>query len=165
MITVNQYQRMLCGRSLPSMLEDEESASVVRLRGPHPGAVELRFGELSRPFAEDDPADPFRDFFVLAHNESVRVQASIRTIAGDGLVAFLTKLAEDFRGWTGARTWQSLDRELMLSAEHGGSRVHLTWSLHDRIIDDRWHFTVTTEHAPAEDMRNLAAELHHFLEL
>ncbi|WP_133851593.1 DUF6228 family protein [Labedaea rhizosphaerae] len=147
------------------MLEDEETAPVIRVGGLHPEAIELRFSELLRPFAQDDPADPFRDFLVIAHNQSVRVQLSVRTMGGDGLVAFLTELAEDFRGWNDARTWRSMERELTLSAEHLGSRVQLTWGLHDRIVDDQWHFTAITEHAPGEDMRKLAADVHRFLEL
>ncbi|WP_369386256.1 DUF6228 family protein [Streptomyces sp. CG1] len=72
--------------------------------------------------------------------------------------------AHKFRGWTGARTWRSLERDLTLSAEHTGSRVQLTWGLHDRLPDDEWQFEAPTDHAPGEEMRNLAIEMRSFLE-
>ncbi|MGW2938111.1 DUF6228 family protein [Streptomyces sp. NPDC001156] len=83
----------------------------------------------------------------------------VRAWSGDGLDVFLAELAEGFRGWTGPRTWGSLERELTLSGEHAGSRVRLTWGLHDRFPGAEWHFEVTTDHAPGEDMRNLAIEM------
>jgi hypothetical protein len=36
--------------------------------------------------------------------------------------------------------------------------------LHDRFPDEEWHFEATTSHAPGEGMRNLAIEMHSFLE-
>ncbi|WP_254647848.1 DUF6228 family protein [Streptomyces sp. GbtcB6] len=40
----------------------------------------------------------------------------------------------------------------------------MTWGLHDRFPDDEWHFEATTDHAPGEDMRDLAMEMRSFLE-
>ncbi|MCB5167399.1 DUF6228 family protein [Streptomyces bambusae] len=104
------------------------------------------------------------DFLVTAQGQWVRVETLVRTWEGDGLDAFLSALAEDFRGWEGERTWRSLERDLTLSAEHRpGGYVHLTWGIRDRPPSEEWHFTTTTVHAAGEEMRHLAAEIHTFL--
>jgi hypothetical protein len=84
--------------------------------------------------------------------------------SGDGLDAFLSSLAEDFRGWDGVRTWRSLESDLTLSAEHrSGGYVHLTWGIHDHPPEENRHFETTTVHAAGEDMRNLATHFAAFL--
>ncbi|MBY8881112.1 DUF6228 family protein [Actinacidiphila acidipaludis] len=103
------------------------------------------------------------DFLVTARSRWVNVEVLVRTLGGDGLDVFLAELAEDFRGWEGARTWRSLEGDLTLSARHSGHAVHLTWGMHDHPPSDEWRFEATTEHAPGEDMRNLAAEMSAFL--
>lgn len=129
-----------------------------------PRAVRLRFCELSRPFPEIE-GDPVLDFLVRARGEWVSVEVSVRTLEGDGLDSFLYELAEDFRGWEGARTWRSLERDLTLSATHGPrGYVHLTWGLHHRPPSEEWRFETTTVHAAGEGMLNLAAEIRAFLE-
>ncbi|WP_218018471.1 DUF6228 family protein [Nocardia amikacinitolerans] len=92
------------------------------------------------------------------------IETSVRTLRGDGLGAFLASLAEDFRGWDGARTWRSLERDLTLSAEHHpGGYVRLAWGIHDRSQQGEWHFEATTVHEAGEQMRKLAAEIDAFL--
>ncbi|MBA2948809.1 hypothetical protein H1D24_24035 [Streptomyces sp. PSKA28] len=115
------------------------------------------------PYAGDGD-DPTRDFLVHVQGDHLSVETLVRTWDGDGLDVFLAALAEDFRGWAGERTWKSLEHDLTLSAEHAGHCVRLTWGLHDRLPDNAWHFEATTEHAPGEDMRNLAAEVRAFLQ-
>ncbi|WP_179023778.1 DUF6228 family protein [Streptomyces sp. IMTB 2501] len=85
--------------------------------------------------------------------QAVRIEITVRTWCSEGLDVFLAESAKEFRGWTGARTWRSLERGLTLSAEHNGSCVQLTWGLHDRLPDDEWHFEAPTDHAPGEEMR------------
>lgn len=137
---------------------DEEEGREVRFGG----GIELCFHAPSRPFP-NVANDPVLDFLVTARSEWVSVEVSVRTLDGDGLDAFLAELADDFRGWKGARTWRSLERDLTLSARHSGRRVHLTWGLHDRPPSEEWHFEAATEHAPGEAMRNLATVMGHFL--
>jgi hypothetical protein len=145
------------------MVEEDETSPAVRMGGEGKRAIKLCFRRLTRSFPEEED-DPMRDFIVTAHSEAVQIEVVVRTWGGDGLDVFLAELAEDFRGWNGARTWRSLERDLTLSAEHAGSCVRLTWGLHDRFPDDEWHFEATTDHAPGEDMRNLAVEMGSFLE-
>ena len=40
------------------------------------------------------------------------------------LVAYFDGLERDWRGWSGVRRWQSLDRELTIDARHDG---HIQW--------------------------------------
>ncbi|MFE7775753.1 DUF6228 family protein [Streptomyces sp. NPDC057445] len=138
--------------------EDDESRDVRVGSG-----IELRFHEPTRPFPDIDD-DPVLDFLVTARGKWVGVEVSVRTLDGDGLDVFLTRLADEFRGWEGVRTWQSLEGDLTVSARHSGRSVHLTWGLHDRPPSEEWHFEAITSHAPGEDMRNLAARMGLFLE-
>lgn len=146
------------------MIESEPTGVVVDVGDASPRAVRLRLCEPTRPFPEIEN-DPLLDFLVRARGEWVSVEVSVRTLEGDGLDSFLDELAEDFRGWEGARTWRSLEHDLTLLATHGPrGYVHLTWGLHDRPPSEEWHFETTTVHAAGEDMRNLAAEIRAFLE-
>ncbi|AVI00283.1 hypothetical protein C5L38_35105 (plasmid) [Streptomyces sp. WAC00288] len=123
-------------------------------------AVQLLFCEPTRPYGDD----PTLDFIVRARGRWVSVETSVRTWDGDGLDSFLSGLAEDFRGWEGARTWHSLEYDLTLSAEHrSGGHVHLTWGIHDRAPAEVWHFETTTVHAAGEDMKHLASEIRALL--
>ncbi|GAB2951880.1 hypothetical protein GCM10023080_008070 [Streptomyces pseudoechinosporeus] len=144
------------------MVEEDETSPAVHVGEGRPRAIKLCFHRLTHSFPEEQD-DPMRDFLVTAHSEAVQIEVTVRTWGGDGLDVFLAELAEEFRGWNGARIWRSLERDLTLSAEHAGSHVQLTWGLHDRLPDDKWHFEATTDHAPGEAMRNLAIEMRTFL--
>lgn len=137
-----------------------EDGPAVRVGEPGPRPVHLLFSEPTRPYGED----PTLDFLVKARGQWVSIEALVRTWDGDGLDTFLSSLAEDFRGWEGACSWRSLERDLTISAEHRpGGYVHLTWGIHDRPPSEEWHFETTTVHAAGEEMRNLAAEFQMFL--
>ncbi|WP_326804861.1 DUF6228 family protein [Streptomyces sp. NBC_01788] len=126
----------------------------------NPGPALLLLSEPARPF-EDGPT---LDFLIKAHGPWGSIETSVATWGGDGLDTFLASLAEDFRGWEGARTWHSLSYDLTLSAEHrSGGHVELTWGIHDRAPSETWHFETATVYAAGEDMRTLAAEMHTFL--
>ncbi|MFD7627138.1 DUF6228 family protein [Streptomyces sp. NPDC059851] len=125
--------------------------------------MRLRFAQAVRPYPEF-PGDPLLDFLVTARGERADVEVRVRTFDGDGLDSFLGRLAEDFRGWEGARIWGSVNGDLTLSARHGsGGHVSLTWGLHDQAPDANWHFEATTVHEAGEDMRGLAAAVSVFL--
>ncbi|MFI5809336.1 DUF6228 family protein [Streptomyces sp. NPDC051561] len=137
-----------------------EDGRAVRVGDSGSRPVHLLFSELARPFGDD----PTLDFVVKARGQGVSIETLVRTWDGDDLDAFLSSLAEDFRGWEGARTWRSLERDLTISAKHhSGGYVHLTWGIHDRPPSEEWKFHTTTVHAAGEEMRNLATEFHAFL--
>ncbi|WP_031012941.1 DUF6228 family protein [Streptomyces sp. NRRL F-5727] len=141
------------------MIEESPLVRVGDGSGPRP--VHLHFSEPARPFGGDDPTI---EFLVRAVGRWGSVETLVRTWDGDGLDTFLSSLAEDFRGWDGARTWRSLERDLTISAEHrSGGYVHLTWGIHDRPRSEQWCFETTTVHAAGEEMRIPAAEFQTFL--
>ncbi|GAA3487639.1 DUF6228 family protein [Streptomyces cremeus] len=140
--------------------DDASDGLLVQVGGPGSQAVHLLFSEPTRPYEEE----PTLDFIVRARGRRVSIETSVRTWDGDGLELFLSSLAEDFRGWQGARTWHSLEYDLTLSAKHrSGGHVHLAWGIHDRPPAEEWHFETTTVHAAGEDMRHLAAQIHALL--
>ncbi|WEH38267.1 DUF6228 family protein [Streptomyces sp. AM 2-1-1] len=137
-----------------------EDGRVVRVGDSGPRPVHLLFSEQARPFGDD----PVLDFLVKARGRRVSVETQVRTWDGDGLDAFLSSLADGFRGWEGVRAWRSLEHDLTVSAEHhSGGYVHLTWGVHGRPPAGEWHFETITVHAAGEEMRNLAADFHSFL--
>ena len=139
---------------------DDSGSPTVRLGNPGPQPVQVLLSEPTMPFRDD----AVLDFLVRARGQWVSVETLVRTLGGDGLGTFLASLAEDFRGWKGARTWGSVEGDLTLSAEHRpGGYVALTWGIHGRPPSEEWHFETTTTHAAGEDMRNLAAEIDTFL--
>ncbi|MEV3873305.1 DUF6228 family protein [Streptomyces sp. NPDC049906] len=138
-----------------------DGSLVVRVGDPGARPVHLLLSKPTRPFGDDAPT---LDFPVKTHGQWVNIETLVRTWDGDGLHALLSSLAEEFRGWDGARTWRSLERDLTFSAERRpGGYVHLTWDIHDRPPTEEWRFETTTVHAAGKDMRNLATEFHAFL--
>ncbi|MFI8103039.1 DUF6228 family protein [Streptomyces sp. NPDC086023] len=83
----------------------------------------------------------------------------------DGLAAFLDALAADYRGWDGARTWRTPDRDLAVSAVFGsGGHVGLTWTVRPwRHAAGDWSASVTVWLEAGEQMATLAADIRHLL--
>ncbi|UWE10829.1 DUF6228 family protein [Actinacidiphila bryophytorum] len=139
---------------------DDSGSPTVRVGDPGLRSVHLLLSDPTQPYDDEQTLD----FLVRARGRWVSIETSVQTWHGDGLDTFLSSLADDFRGWEGARTWRSLEYDLTISAEHhSGGYVHLTWGIHDRPPYEEWHFETTTVHAAGEDMRNLAAEIHTLL--
>ncbi len=63
-------------------------------------------------------SDEIFDFSIELVHDRLNAAAGVRTIEGDGLAEWLTELAESFHGWSGTRTWQSLERDLTIHATH-----------------------------------------------
>ncbi|MFD8255068.1 DUF6228 family protein [Streptomyces werraensis] len=130
------------------------------------GALVVQMGEgflLSEPVRPYE-GDPTLDFLVQARGRWGSVGTMVRTWDGDGLDTFLAALAEDFRGWQGARTWQSLRYALTLSAEHrSGGYVQLTWVISDGVPAEEWRFETSTYHEAGEGMRTLTADVRAFI--
>ncbi|MER7756799.1 DUF6228 family protein [Kitasatospora sp. NPDC097643] len=97
---------------------------------------------------------------LTARVDAVRV--SVLDLDGD-LADFLDRLAADFRGWQGERTWHT--SRLTLTATHTtGGHVHLRWTLRTSIhTNDPWECTVTTTLEAGEQLRTLATDTRAFL--
>ncbi|WP_319946608.1 DUF6228 family protein [Cellulosimicrobium cellulans] len=133
--------------------------AVVRI--PASTGLTLEF-ERSFPYGPDDP--DVSGMFVRAIGDHLRVEQQVILLGTGGLSAFLYGLYDEFRGWTGERTWQSLEDELRVDARHDG-HVHLHWELTNRPHgDDSWSFSTTTHHGAGEDVRRLADAFHTLLD-
>jgi hypothetical protein len=85
--------------------------------------------------------------------------------ASGDLGAFLAALADDFRGWTGERTWRTADRDLALTAVFR-SRGHagITWTVRPwRTADGAWSASVTTWLEAGEQLSAAAEDIGRFL--
>lgn len=118
------------------------------------GGVEVRLRAVLPP--EDLEYPYYTGYHVI--ETSGDVAAAVTTMfGGPGLGVFLTGLAEDFRGWTGERTWESFYGELAVSATHESrGHVRLRW----RLASGDWTLTTTTIADAGEDMRRMAADVH-----
>lgn len=79
------------------------------------------------------------------------------------LPQFLGDLSDDFRGWDGIRSWQSLEDQLRvdatwLSGGHVALLLHITPSVYDK-----WTLTVEVTVEAGEELRGLARELEDFM--
>jgi hypothetical protein len=123
--------------------------------------VRVRLRDGHRPWS-----DEIFDFNADLLHDSLTAASGVRTIQGDGLVEWLTELAEPFSGWSGRRSWESLDRDLTIHASHDGRR-HVTLIFAARgpvgYRADAWEATVATALDAGEDMRNFANEVRAFL--
>ncbi|WP_220084462.1 DUF6228 family protein [Cellulosimicrobium sp. I38E] len=132
------------------------------VRIPASTGLTLEF-EQSFPYGPDDPY--VSGMLVRAVGDHLQVeQRIILSLGSGGLSAFLYGLYDEFRGWTGERTWQSLEDELRVVARHDG-HVHLRWEVTNRPYnDDSWTFSTTTHHGAGEDVRRIADAFHALLD-
>ncbi|WP_223856249.1 DUF6228 family protein [Streptomyces toxytricini] len=96
---------------------------------------------------------------------TARVDDVVAWVGDGGLPAFLDGLAADYRGWDGERSWQTLDRDLTVSAVfRSGGHVGLTWAVQPwRQAAGDWSASVTTWLEAGEQMASLAADVRAFL--
>lgn len=98
---------------------------------------------------------------------SARVDEAVSAVweGAPDLPAFLEALAEDFRGWSGVRTWQSLESDLTITAAfRSGGHVGLTWTLRPwPAKHGGWSTRVTTWQEAGEQMTTLAGDVRDFL--
>ncbi|MCG5444792.1 DUF6228 family protein [Micromonospora sp. NIE79] len=123
------------------------------------------------------PQDPYGDGFVYTiATELHELGMAASTVAkvddlhaslGTTLPGFLERLAADWEGWGGTRTWTSMERELVLDARHDGrGRVSLGVTL--RAPGPDWDDTAWSARSvfvleAGEEMTRLAGDLTHFL--
>jgi hypothetical protein len=56
-------------------------------------------------------------FFATVHHPGLDATARVGSYMSGGIADFFAGLAESWKGWTGKRTWGSLEGELKLNAE------------------------------------------------
>lgn len=73
-------------------------------------------------------------FSATIHCRGLDAVGRVSSYQSAGLAALFQGFARDWRGWSGHRTWQSLEGELELSASSDRTgHVHLSVMLHDRL--------------------------------
>lgn len=97
---------------------------------------------------------------------SSRVDGVVAWIRDADLASFLDRLVVDFHGWDGARTWQTIDKDLALSAVfRSGGHVGLTWTLRPwRTFPGSWIASVTIWLEAGEQLAAAASDIRDFLE-
>ncbi|MGW8954974.1 DUF6228 family protein [Streptomyces sp. NPDC055709] len=96
---------------------------------------------------------------------TARADEVVAWIWDSDLAPFLEKLAEDYRGWDGERSWQTNDGDIMVSAVfRAGGHVGLTWTLRPwPEAAGGWTASVTTWLEAGEQMASLTSDIRHFL--
>jgi hypothetical protein len=116
----------------------------------------LRFEEVER-----SPEGEIRSVGVRLRvpglDASLRVSAHYAT-GFDELVAFLSGLASDWRGWPGERTYESLEHDLRLTATHDG-HVQLVVQLWEPFARNGWSATAVVQLDPGEEMTGAAGDV------
>ncbi|MEV4218034.1 DUF6228 family protein [Nonomuraea sp. NPDC049725] len=75
---------------------------------------------------------------------------------------FLQALVDDFRGWTGERTWHT-NQLTLTAAFHSGGHIALTWTLRPQGLTlPEWEASVTTWIEAGQHLTSLAADLRAF---
>ncbi|MGC4851788.1 DUF6228 family protein [Micromonospora sp. DT15] len=123
------------------------------------------------------PQDPYGDGYVYTvATELHALGMAASTVAKiDGIYAplettlsgFVERLAADWEGWSGTRTWASMERELVIDARHDG-RAHVSLSVTLRAPGPDLHGTAWSARAvfvleAGEELTGFAGDLTHFL--
>ena len=140
-------------------------------------AVEIRDGSTLIRF--HSAIDPFRDGLGIRHFtvdiEAPELNASVNadSYLGDknyDLAGFLDRLAADWEGWQGDRTWQAPDRALTINAAHEGNRIVVRFAIRGSLGPGTtrdelggWTVAAAATITPGEQLRGLAREVRTFL--
>ena len=81
----------------------------------------------------------------------------------DDLIEFFDRLAEDWRGFTGERTFTSLEGDLALAARHDG-HVQLRVTLRQSTLPDGWTAEAHVRLDPGEQLSRVVEDLRLALE-
>ncbi|GAA0803115.1 DUF6228 family protein [Spirilliplanes yamanashiensis] len=123
------------------------------------------------------PQDPYGDGYVYTVATELHTpgMTAVTVAEVDGLVAgsgstlagFVESLAADWTGWDGVRTWQSMERHLVVDARHrrrGYVSLGVTLREPGQDADDTaWSARAVFVVEAGEEMTRLAAELSHLL--
>jgi hypothetical protein len=116
------------------------------------------------------PTDPYGDGYIWAvraeiYDEGMSAQTSV-ILAGEEvrLGTFFQRLADDWRGWGGARQWRSLEGQMEIDARHDG-RGHVTLGVTLRrarqaYADDAWSARAVFMVDAGEEMARVASDIH-----
>ncbi|EME60886.1 DUF6228 family protein [Amycolatopsis decaplanina] len=120
------------------------------------------FLQLTADVAEGGPPR-----FLLAELQLHGLSASVRVVhcyatGFADLAGFFQCHVDDWRGWDGVRTWESLERELKIDASHQHGHVQLRVTLQRFQPDwgnDGWTATGDLTIEPGEQLSQIAQEI------
>ncbi|MGW0010131.1 DUF6228 family protein [Streptomyces tendae] len=135
------------------IINDARGGQLLRVGDPGQG-VHLLFSTPTRPYG----GDPALDMTVRAKGAWVEVSELVRTLDGDGLVEFISSLADASGGWSGPVTWQSSEGQLKISAQRSDGRIVLTWGIWRGVTgsESAWCFETVTSHRDEGEMRGFS---------
>nr|WP_285247750.1 DUF6228 family protein [Pseudarthrobacter sp. efr-133-R2A-89] len=96
----------------------------------------LTFGDLRR-----EPGGQVLSMTVTVELESLTARREVVASYVSGfadLAGFFTDLGENWRGWIGTRTYESIEHDLLLEAVHTGSHVELHFTLQNLEASSSW---------------------------
>lgn len=70
--------------------------------------------------------------------EGLSARREVYLYTSADLRRYFNGLATAWRGWSGTRTYESIEGELLLEARHTGSHVELHFTLQDRLSPKGW---------------------------
>ena len=91
----------------------------------------------------------------------LQVQRTVAAHPGNGfddLVDFFRSLATSWRGWSGERTYESLEGDLRLTAVHDG-HVQLTMGIRQSTELDGWEVKASIRLDPGEDLSTVVDDI------
>lgn len=81
----------------------------------------------------------------------------------DDLVLFFADLAENWRGWVGTRTYESMEHDLLLEAVHTGSHLDLHFTLQDPESSSIWSVRGKLTLDAGEELTRASEDLRELL--
>jgi Family of unknown function (DUF6228) len=83
----------------------------------------------------------------------------VLTADGDGIRAFFTDMARDWRGWTDTRRWDAIEDGMSIEATHRGRIVELLFILRRDYKPDAWELRLPIFMTPGESLTRAASEV------
>lgn len=123
------------------------------------GPLDRSHVRLSEP--EDEGYGIVR-FSVEMEGDGIRAQRSVHATRDD-LIAFVSTLANEWKGWEGHRHWEGIDHDLSIAAHSPMGHVALRIRLTEGWLNPTWAAEVEVHLEAGEETARLAADLRHFL--
>ncbi len=79
------------------------------------------------------------------------------------LAVYVADLAENWRGWSGTKAYESFEHDFLLSAVHTGSHVELRFTLQDPEFHDAWTVGGKLTLDPGEELTRVSEDLTELL--
>jgi len=104
---------------------------------------------------------------VIVDAPAFRVETKVATHYAthfDEFIAYVNDLAEHWRGWTGTKTYESLEKDFSVVATNdGGAHVFLHVKLSGPMTEPEWTLDATFSTEPGEQMLRAARDARSLL--